>query len=296
MRPGGNLDLIPGRHHHIFYVAAHFQNVKIQIYKKRPPRCEENLGGAMGLVMKSLRKRCLEVSIFLLFTGMFVFPGLALCTVAPDNLQRRLAAGEIVVTTKEDPGTSLVSAEMIGVIDASPEIVWRVITDINNFKYFMPRTLNSMAVPAEKIPLILQRRPNSAEEVEALLGSIPANPASSRIAGGKYSEYHYSHLDLPWPCSNRWYILKGLYDETGAAQHRYRSSWSLVIGNLQENSGEWILEPFDTGKTKATYRVNTDPGGAIPKFLVKKGTCSSMPQIIEAVRERAAMLAAYKQP
>jgi len=45
----------------------------------------------MGLVMKSLRKRCLEVSIFLLFTGMFVFPGLALCTVAPDNLQRRLA-------------------------------------------------------------------------------------------------------------------------------------------------------------------------------------------------------------
>ncbi len=250
----------------------------------------------MGLEMKTSRKRCLGASIFLWFTGMILFPGPALCAVAPIDLNRRLAAGETIVTTKENPGTSLVSAEMIGVIDASPEIVWRVITDINHFKDFMPRTSNSMAVPAEKIPLILQKRPNSAEEVEALIGPVPANPASSRIPGGKYSEYHYSHLDLPWPCSNRWYILKGVYDETAAAQHRYRSSWSLVIGNLRENSGEWILEPFDTGKTKATYRVNTDPGGDIPKFLVKKGTGSTMPQIIEAVRERATMLAALKQP
>jgi Polyketide cyclase / dehydrase and lipid transport len=241
-------------------------------------------------------KRCLGASIFLWFIGTILFPGFALCAGAPDDLRCRLAAGEIIVNTKEDPGTSLVSAEMTGVIDASPEIVWHVITDINNFQYFMPRTLKSMAVPAEKIPLILQGRPTRAEEVEALLGPIPADLASSRIPGGRYTEYHYSRIKLPWPCSNRWYILKGLYDETGAAQHRYHSSWSLVIGNLKENSGEWILEPFDTGKTKAIYRVNTDPGGAIPKFLVKEGTGSTMPQILKAVRERAAMLAGLKQP
>ncbi len=232
----------------------------------------------------------------MLFTGTILFPGLALGAVAPNDLNLRLAAGKIIVTTEKDPGTSVIHAEMIGVIDDSPEIVWRVITDVNNFKYFMPRTLKSMAVPAQKIPLILQRHPCRAEEVEALIGPVPANPASYRISGGKYSAYHYSRLDLPWPCSNRWYILKGLYDETQAAQHRYHSSWSLVIGNMQENSGEWILEPFGTGKTKAIYRVNTDPGGAIPGFLVKEGTGSTMPQIIKAVRERAAMLAALKQP
>ncbi len=52
-----------------------------------------------------------------------------------------------------------------------------------------------MAVPPEKIPLILQKRPTRAEEVEALLGP-PADPASYRIPGGEYSGYHYSHLDI----------------------------------------------------------------------------------------------------
>jgi hypothetical protein len=87
-----------------------------------------------------------------------------------------------------------------------------------------------------------------------------------------------------------------MYDETSAAQHHYHSSWSLVIGNLRENSGEWILAPFGTAKTKAIYRINTDPGGAIPGFLVKQGTCSTMPQIIKAVRERVAKPCELKQP
>lgn len=250
----------------------------------------------MRLGIKSLFKLFAGAWIFLWYTGIIFSQGPALGAGAPDDLQRQLAAGEIIVTTREDPGTSLKRGEMTGVIDASPEIVWQVITDVNNFKYFMPRTLTSMAVPPEKIPLILQRLPSRAEEVEAILGSIPADPARYRIPGGKYCVYLYSNLEFPWPCSNRWYIIKGLDDETKAAQHRYHSSWSLVTGNLRENSGEWILEPFGTAKTKAIYRLCTDPGGDIPGFLVKQGTCSTMPLIIKAVRERAAKLGEPKQP
>ncbi|MGO8761329.1 MAG: hypothetical protein ACLP2P_06900 [Desulfobaccales bacterium] len=248
----------------------------------------------MRLGIKSLFKLFAGAWIFLWCTGIIFSQGQALG--APDDLQRQLAAGEIIVTTKEDPGTSLKRGEMTGVINASPEIVWQVITDVNNFKYFMPRTLISMAVAPEKIPLILQRLPSRAEEVEAILGPIPADPARYRIPGGKYCVYLYSNLEFPWPCSNRWYIIKGLDDETKAAQHRYHSSWSLVTGNLRENSGEWILEPFGTAKTKAIYRLCTDPGGDIPGFLVKQGTCSTMPLIIKAVRERAAKLGEPKQP
>lgn len=215
---------------------------------------------------------------------------------AEDEVNRKLAAGEIMVSTHEVPGKSLQSAEMVGVVDAPPEIVWQVINDVNNFKNFMPRTRISMAVAPEKIPLILQKRPTRAAEVEKLLGPTPADPACYVVPGGSYTVYLYSDLDFPWPCKNRWYIIKGLKDETAAAQHRYQSSWSLVIGNLKENSGEWLLEPFGPAKTKATYRLSTDPGGAIPKFLVKQGTCSTMPQIIEAVRKRAAALCRTKQP
>ncbi len=235
------------------------------------------------------------VMIFLCYTGIIFFPGSGLCATQVD-LDHKLATGEIIVSTKEVPGQSLKCAEMVGVVDAPPEIVWQVITDVNNFKNFMPRTHNSMAVAPEKIPLILQRKPTRAEEVEQLLGPIPADPANYRIPGGIYTVYFYSNLDLPWPCNNRWYIIKGLRDETQAAQHHYHSSWTLVTGNLRQNSGEWILEPFGSAKTRATYKLCVDPGGFIPKFLVTQGTCTTMPQIIKAVRQRAAHLLGQKQP
>jgi ribosome-associated toxin RatA of RatAB toxin-antitoxin module len=230
------------------------------------------------------------------------FPGLALLislALAPavgaqDEVGRQLAAGEIVVSCQEVPGNSSKRGEVTGIINASPEIVWRVITDINNFKYFMPNTLNSMAVVPEKLASILQRRPSRSKEVEQLLGPIPANPADSRIPGGKYTEYLYSHLKFPWPCHNRWYIIKLQQDETRAGQHCYQSSWSLVTGNLKKNSGEWLVEPYPPGKTKLVYRLLTDPGGAIPGFLIACGTNNIMPQIIKAVRQRAEKLTGGK--
>jgi hypothetical protein len=173
----------------------------------------------------------------LLGAAIMIFLGFVPPAGAQGGIPSKLAAGEIVVSTQDVPGSSLKRAEMTGIIDAPPEVVWQIITDVNNFKFFMPRTLNSMAVAAEKIPAIVQQRPSKAEEVEKLLGPTPANPASSRVPGGKYTVYLYSNLEFPWPCSNRWYIVKGQQDETQAAQQQYRSSWSLVIGNLLANSG-----------------------------------------------------------
>lgn len=234
--------------------------------------------------------------IFLASTGIIISLGLALAAGARDEARDQLAAGEIIASSQEVPGTCLKRGEVVGVVEAAPEIVWQVINDSNNFKYFMPRTLNSMTVAAEKLDSILQKRPERAEEVEALLGPIPTDPAGGRRPGGKYTVYLYSHLDFPWPCNSRWYIIKLLQDETRAAQQCYRSSWSLVTGNLRENSGEWLLEPFGTGKTKVVYRLLTDPGGSIPGFLVDRGTSNIMPQIITAVRKRAVDLSRCKSP
>ncbi len=250
----------------------------------------------MRLSVSSLRKASLGAWLVLWCMGIILSPGSQLYAGTEDDLRHKLETGEIIVTATAEPGTCLKHGEMIGIIDASPEIVWQVITDVNNFKYFMPRTLNSMSVAAEKVSLIVKSRPSRAEEVEHLLGPTPADPATYRIPGGKYTVYSYSNLDFPWPCSNRWYIIKGQNDETRAAQHRYHSSWSLVAGNLNENSGEWIIEPFGVTKTKVIYKLCTDPGGAIPGVLVKQGTCTTMPQIIAAVRERARKLCGLKQP
>jgi ribosome-associated toxin RatA of RatAB toxin-antitoxin module len=244
----------------------------------------------MRLCLTSLTGHCLGAWMVLIGAAIIISLGFAPQTQAQEAIRSRLDKGEVIVSAREDAGSSVKHAEMTGIINAPPEVVWQVITDVNNFKYFMPRTLNSMAVDPEKIPDIVKKKPTRADEVEKLLGQTFVDPANYRIPGGKYTVYHYSNLDLPWPCSNRWYILKGIQDETQAAEHRYHTSWSLVVGNLKTNSGEWILAPYGDNQTKAIYRINTDPGGSIPGFLVKEGTCSTMPQIIEAVRKRATKL------
>jgi ribosome-associated toxin RatA of RatAB toxin-antitoxin module len=236
------------------------------------------------------RRRYLKLGAALLGLGMMVSLGSGQTWGATVDLKSRLEAGEIIVSTKEVPGQNLRTVQMTAVVNAPPKVVWQVITDINGFALFMPRTIKSMAVSPEKLPLILKAHPTEAAEVEKIIGPTPPNPLRYHVPGGKYVIYHYSNLDFPWPCHNRWYILKSVYDETQAAQQRYHSTWSLVTGNLKENRGEWTLTPWGHGQTKVSYRLATDPGGSIPEFLVKEGTSSTMPQVIAAIREQAAKL------
>jgi len=214
--------------------------------------------------------------------------GLASAAAAQAGVQRQLAAGEIIVTNDTAPGSSILRAEMTAVIKAPPKVVWQIITDINHYKDFMPNTRVSMVVAADKIQGILLKTPITAKQVEKLIGPAPA--PLPRVPGGKYVVYHYSDLRLPWPCANRWYIIKVVMDETRAPEHYYHSSWSLVIGNLKEDSGEWLVEPYGANQTRVIYHLATDPGGEIPGFLVRHGTCITLPDVIKAIRKRAAKI------
>jgi hypothetical protein len=203
----------------------------------------------------------------------------------------RLAAGEIISFSENLPGSNAKRGEVRGVVDAPPEMVWQVISDVNHFEEFMPRILNSQVVTPEKVQEILQKKPTKAQEVGEILSPTPPDPALFRVPGQRYVEYNYGHVDLPWPLGDRWYILKMLRDESQAAKHQYIASWSLVIGNLQENRGECRVEPFGEHKTLLIYRLITDPGGFVPPFLVKRGTYITLPKIITSVRKRVAQLA-----
>jgi len=213
-------------------------------------------------------------------------------SVAAD-LNNRLAAGEIIVSSENVPGSTTKRGEVLGVVDAPPEKVWQVITDVNHFHEFMPRTIRSQMVTPENVQEVLQKKPTQAQEVEAILGPTAPDPALFRVPGQKYIEHLYGHVDLPWPMDNRWYVLKMQRDESHASQRRYTSSWSLIIGNLKENRGEWRLEPFGEHQTLALYRLITDPGGPVPQFLVKQGTYVTLPKIIDSVRKRVATLAPH---
>jgi hypothetical protein len=48
----------------------------------------------------------------------------------------------------------------------------------------------------------------------------------------------------------------------------------------------WLLEPEDATKTRATYTVYTDSGGAIPAFIANRAGQIAIGRLFVAVRKR----------
>ena len=235
------------------------------------------------LYVKKINLRC---SFRLLLIIIFL-SGNASLGHTQNDIDARLKEGEIIACTEDVEGTRVKKGTVTGVINVPPETVWQVITDNNNFKKFMPQTLDSLIVPKETVAKMLKKNPKKRLQIERLLNNKISNPLSYQSPGEKRVVYFYSLLDFPWPISNRWYIIKINRDETRAAEHIYFDSWNLEIGNLKMNQGFWLLEPFGEGYTKTTYQLLIDPGGHIPKFFIDIGTKKTMPDVIRAVRERA---------
>lgn len=231
-------------------------------------------------------------SLFSLIIGMAVV--LSNPLAGSGGTKKGLAAGELITICEPVEGTRVKRGKVLGVIDAPPYIVWEVITDNNHFKDFMPHTLESLVVNKDLMPLVQKRRPENIREVKRIIGK-PVDPRIYQIKGGKYSIYFYSLLDFPLPISNKWYIIKIDHDETRAAEGIYQSSWDMVTGNLRSNQGFWLLEPYGKSQTKVTYSLLTDPGGYMPDFFINMGTKKTMPDVIQAVRNRARELMRQEQ-
>jgi len=56
---------------------------------------------------------------------------------------------------------------------------------------------------------------------------------------------------------------------------------------VKVNEGSWLLEPSGPDTTQATYQIYTDSGGAIPAFLVNRGSQLVIPRLFAAVRKQS---------
>jgi len=236
--------------------------------------------------MLYVKKTNLRCSFRLLLIILFL-SGFASLGYNQNDIDARLKEGEIITCSEDVEGTPVKKGTVTGVINVPPETVWQVITENNNFKKFMPQTLDSLIVTKEQVAKVLKKNPKKRSQIENLLNNTVSHPLLYRSPGKKGVVYFYSLLDFPWPISNRWYIIKINRDETRAAEHIYFDSWDMEIGNLKTNQGFWLLEPFGEGCTKTTYQLLIDPGGHIPKFFIDIGTKVTMPNVIRAVREQA---------
>lgn len=201
--------------------------------------------------------------IQLLFLSLFYMTGLDAYAKPPaptipvlsSDQVTRLNAGEILV---EVINGAIPIGDVLGVIDATPELVLESVLDFNHYTEFMPYMTQSEIVSQEG------------------------------------STYHCSGVtDTPWPMDDRiWSIIASAGPTEVEGLQVLVSTWDYVpeSGNIQDTEGYWLLIPWgETGqKTLVRYYLVADLGTWIPDVILNWATENMLPGIIEGLRMRIA--------
>jgi len=138
----------------------------------------------------------------------------------------------------------------IGVIDATTEEVFRVATDFQHFKEFMPRI-------------------NGAEQINR-----NGDVATVMLTG-----------ELPWPAGRTWVEAEYHFEHLPGDIHRIR--FDMKRGNMRQYLGALYIEPFNNrGQTAVTYEFVAEPDVTAPKSYVNKGVRRSAGSFVHALRQR----------
>jgi hypothetical protein len=90
--------------------------------------------------------------------------------------------------------------------------------------------------------------------------------------------YTYNRLDSPWPVSDRDVILRveTIASADDAVRVEFRSTDEVELPavssvvRMPRVEGYYDLRPLDSGGTRVEYRLDSDPGGSLPGWLVKR--------------------------
>jgi uncharacterized protein YndB with AHSA1/START domain len=170
---------------------------------------------------------------------------------------KRLVAGEVLVSSREVQPRAPREQIGRGVIDFPPERVYKAVTDYANYDEFMP-----FVVQAD------------------VMKTLPDGAALSS-----------QRLRLPRPFGERHYVLRvASRVETGRAGGRtWRTEWAYVpgSGDIAGQRGSWTLTQLAPGRTLATFRLFSDPGGAVPGWLYERAVAETLPYIFQGLRLHA---------
>lgn len=195
---------------------------------------------------------------------VFLVGPLAIAEMAPTipSLSRdqvdRLNSGEIIIDVVESAAPI---GEAVGVIDASPETVMRIIEDFESYPEFM---------------------------ADVTTAEIRGEEGDVRLL--------YGVNDTPWPMDDRDWVVRA---HGGPIQLEgidvIAAYWDYVpgSGNIENTSGYWLAMPWgaDGSQTLLKYRVMVDLGTWLPDFLKTWATENFLPSKISSIRERVVHLA-----
>jgi uncharacterized protein YndB with AHSA1/START domain len=169
---------------------------------------------------------------------------------------KRLAAGEVLVSSRAVQPRAPREQIARGVIDYPPERVYRAVTDYANYDEFMPFVIQADVVK-----------------------TLPDGAVLSS-----------QRLRLPGPFGERHYILRVQSRvDPGGPGKTWRTEWAYVpgSGDIAGQRGSWTLTELAPGRTLATFRLFSDPGGAVPGWLYERAVAETLPYIFQGLRLHA---------
>lgn len=184
---------------------------------------------------------------------------------APDGWEVLSEGSDPEVRERQRPGASTREIEVESVIDAPPERVFRVLLDFERCTEIMPYTAEVRVV---------------AREAEGKVAHVYTVVDAPLVARRDYTLRLADESD--WRGGAGTLLLRWTPSDRGPPPRE-----GMV--RVAVNEGFWRLEPVDGGKrTRATYRLFTDPGGSLPAWAVNMGNRRALPEVMEAVRRAAA--------
>jgi uncharacterized protein YndB with AHSA1/START domain len=170
--------------------------------------------------------------------------------VADPGVQRRLAAGEIVVESNAgaDPARPRGRVSAAVLIHARPEAIWRVMTDCAQTMLF-----------------------------------VPGLKRCRRIDGGADGRWE----DIEHEIRYSWYLPSVVYVFRADYDRPRRIDFHRISGDLKQEEGTWVLSATADGSaTVVEYEMYLDPGFWVPQFLVNRSLRKDLPGALAGLRDR----------
>ena len=157
---------------------------------------------------------------------------------------------------------------------------WQLHADRNSIKIYTKaqkgsdfKAFKAVAVLDSPIENIMAVMANPKSCLEWVYGCIESYGFDENSFNKRYA---YSVNDLPWPVQDRDYVLEintrndsqtgEIFMDMFAVSDKISKKSELVRVNLAET--HYIFRPTQDGKTEMVWLQHTEPGGAIPSWLV----------------------------
>jgi len=219
--------------------------------------------------------------------GLLLFPGPG--SAAEDPLAAQGPGWECVkrdaslrIYTQPVPGRDLPKVQMVGVVDAPPERVFRVVTDYEKFETSMPYIDASRVIHGERV--------NAHTEVHYVFFLVNPPLIDARYYTLKLTDESDETIEgVPGSYRSQWdLVTEGVYHETPESPGIQRIAHMDHAVETRLNQGFWLMQPLDGGrKTRVVYQVLTDPGGSIPHWVANKAQMKTLPDLMATVEKEA---------